>query len=108
GYSGSSASHANFWRSYILGPDSFGVHDTIDYYNFQTVDLTELKIDIHPFAVSQGVTNYQTGLAYKIIAGAEITSVVILSDGGNQDGVLGSHLSDFYDAGYDYVIYEDF
>lgn len=108
GYSGTNASHLNFWRSYELGPDRFGVHDTVDYYSFQTVGLTQLKIDIHPFGISQGVSNYQTGIAYKVIAGTEITSVIILSDGGNQDGEIQPYLGDFSAMGYDYVIYEDF
>lgn len=108
GYSGSGASHQNFMRSYDLGPDSFGVHDMIDYYRFDTVGLTQLKIDIHPFGITQGGANYQAGIAYKIIAGGQITSVVILSDGGNQDGAIQPYLSNFTAMGYDHVIYEDF
>ncbi|WP_284180319.1 DUF4214 domain-containing protein [Rhabdaerophilum sp. SD176] len=108
GYTGSGASHLNFFRSFDIGPDAFGVSDVVDWYSFGTVGLTQIKIDIHPFAITQGASNYQAGLAYKIVAGADVRSVLMLSDGGNQDGKLSILLGDPAVSGYNAVFYEDF
>ena len=106
GYQGTGASHLNFYRSELLGPDDFNHTDLLDWYRFGTVGLDEIKIDISPFGIPQS-GNFQAGLAYKVIVDDVATSVVMLFDGGNQDGILSNHLDDFRSLGYDHVIYED-
>jgi len=86
------ATNFNFYRFDEFGPYGENQLDDKDMYSFTPVNLSVVRMGIHPIGYTQGLTNYQGVMTIAIYSGNYKRSIAFAWDGGLFDGALATSL----------------